>query len=105
MRKGIGVYVYKTGGLDTSCGGVSATHDRLLLVGPGVPEILEEHPSVPTVELLPANIGDGFRVVPVDQPGGAGPMFGGAFVWSTDSRFRNLSEQPIALHDRWEAQS
>lgn len=26
--------------------------------------------------------------------------FGGSFVWSSDSRFRELSEQPIALHDR-----
>jgi hypothetical protein len=30
-------------------------------------------------------------------------MFGGNFVWSTDSRFRNdVSEQPVALHDRVE---
>lgn len=30
-------------------------------------------------------------------------MFGGTFIWSTDSRFReNVSEQPIALHDRVE---
>jgi hypothetical protein len=31
-------------------------------------------------------------------------MFGGKFVWSTDSRFRNdISEQPIQLHDRFES--
>jgi hypothetical protein len=30
-------------------------------------------------------------------------MFGGSFIWSTDSRFRNdVSENPIALHDRVE---
>jgi hypothetical protein len=30
-------------------------------------------------------------------------MFGGTFLWSSDSRFRNdVSEQPIALHDRVE---
>jgi len=30
-------------------------------------------------------------------------MFGGNFVWSTDSRFRNdVSEQPVALYDRVE---
>jgi len=30
-------------------------------------------------------------------------MFGGTFVWSSDSRFReNISEQPIQLHDRVE---
>lgn len=30
-------------------------------------------------------------------------MFGGTFVWSTDSRFRqDISEQPIQLHDRVE---
>jgi hypothetical protein len=31
-------------------------------------------------------------------------MFGGKFVWSTDSRFReDISEQPIQLHDRFES--
>ena len=34
---------------------------------------------------------------------GKSKMFGGSFIWSTDSRFRNdVSENPIALHDRVE---
>jgi len=34
---------------------------------------------------------------------GKSKMFGGSFIWSTDSRFRNhVSESPIALHDRVE---
>ena len=35
--------------------------------------------------------------------GGRWNMFGGAFVWSCDSRFRlNFGEYPIPLHDRYE---
>jgi len=41
---------------------------------------------------------------PVNINRGGNQMFGGKFVWSTDSRFRNdISEQPIQLHDRFES--
>ncbi len=29
-------------------------------------------------------------------------MFGGNFLWSSDSRFRELSAQPLPIHDRYE---
>ena len=29
-------------------------------------------------------------------------MFGGRFVWTSDSRFRNVFNGPIPLHDRYE---
>ena len=39
---------------------------------------------------------------PVEQPENtAGPMAGGNFVWSCDSRFPNF--YPIAVHDRFES--
>jgi hypothetical protein len=41
---------------------------------------------------------------PVAQPKGlVGPMAGGNFVYSTDSRFRDqICSYPISVHDRWE---
>lgn len=42
-------------------------------------------------------------VVPVNIDDGAWKMFGGVFVWSSDSRFRDdVSEKPLPLHDRVE---
>ena len=36
----------------------------------------------------------------IDRTQLCGPMFGGAFIWSSDSRFP--SRQPIPVHDRYE---
>lgn len=50
----------------------------------------------------------GRRVIPFIHPDalpGAGRpwfMFGGNFVWSSDGRFRSISEPPIPVHDRIE---
>lgn len=42
-------------------------------------------------------------VVPVNILDNAWKMFGGTFVWSSDSRFRqDVSEKPLPLHDRVE---
>lgn len=43
--------------------------------------------------------------VPIDKPEGlVGPMFGGNFVYTSDSRFRELTRMdgPIHVHDRFE---
>ena len=41
---------------------------------------------------------------PINVNKSGNQMFGGKFVWSTDSRFReDISEQPIQLHDRFES--
>ena len=70
----------------------------MLLVGDGIPEIFEGE-GLPVLEVLPGHI-SGFRAVPVVQPSGmAGPMFGGNFVYSSDSR---LPREPIPVHDRYE---
>lgn len=33
---------------------------------------------------------------------GVGPMAGGAFAYSSDSRFRRVCPNPISIHDRYE---
>ena len=99
MTKGLMVSIYKS---EHNCsnGGVSAHHDDAILTGPGVPEIFEPREDMPEVELLTGNLGHGFKVVPKLHRAGAGPMFGGCFIYTSDSRFP--SDAPIALHDRWE---
>jgi hypothetical protein len=39
---------------------------------------------------------------PLERGEGAGPMMGGSFIHSSDSRFRALATYPVPLHDRWE---
>lgn len=104
-RKGLIVDVYRSAFGDCSNGGLSSRHDRLLLVGPTVPQIFEESDEWPSIELGIA--GNRVHVRPVELPSGmAGPMFGGAFVYSSDSRFKDATGvpdgRPLHLHDRFE---
>jgi hypothetical protein len=55
-----------------------------------------------------AGIGEYLHAEPVDGERDArregktvGPMFGGNFVYTSDSRFPN--KYPIPVHDRWES--
>lgn len=41
---------------------------------------------------------------PVKAPDGLPYMAGGCVVYTSDSRFRELSEYPLSLHDRTESQ-
>lgn len=44
-----------------------------------------------------------YHAEPIDQPSGmVGPMFGGNFCYSSDSRFREICQYPIPIHDRFE---
>ena len=102
MKKGLLVSIYDSKDLgNCSNHGISATHSKAVLTGPGIPEIFKPHDDAPEVELHTGNLGHGFKAVPAKHGAGIGPMFGGAFIYSSDSRFP--SKQPIALHDRWES--
>lgn len=89
----------------------SAKHDSFVLVddlhligprelGPFLPR-----PDTPALYLRKGHLNDGtFRAVPANPPGIAnliGPMFGGAFVYTSDSRLPGHA--PIPVHDRWES--
>ena len=39
-----------------------------------------------------------------DRGSGVGPMAGGNYVGTSDSRFSNVSAYPLSVHDRWETQ-
>jgi hypothetical protein len=106
------VTVYRAG-YDCTNGGISSKEDSLLLadtVGEAK-EHAEKYPHVAHrvlfvcerkvlgfsyVHAEPFNIGQFRRV-------GSGPMAGGNFVYSTDSRFRDtVCQYPISVHDRME---
>jgi hypothetical protein len=99
---GLVCLIYKCG-WDCSNGGVSSQCEEVTLVELGKEaEIFAPNPERPPVRLV--RRGNYLHAEPVYQPKGlVGPMFGGNFIYSSDSRFP--SEQPIALHDRWESPS
>jgi len=105
-HKGMMVTVLRNSMGNFTNGGVTSQATSFLLVGEGVPEVFEESPRVPTLVLVRRWAGtpnEYLHAEPLVQPeGGIGPMAGGNFVYSTDSRFRDLCPYPISVHDRFE---
>lgn len=101
--RGLLVEVYRAAGRgDCSLGGVTAKHNHLLLVGPGVAEVFPVCDRNPAVRLVRNARTRHTYAVPIECVGdGTGEyMMGGNFIYSCDSRFRNLNNGPIPVHDR-----
>ena len=80
--------------------GISKRFKEVLIVGKDIPEIFTDSPDCPVVIIVKS---PGYvKAVPVEsRPNMSGFMFGGCFIYSSDSRFP--SPYPIPLHDRQEA--
>jgi len=103
--RGLLVNIYEAKRLgNCSNGGISATCENLVLLGPDAPFGADE--VTPAVVILeksngyvyarPATTGGEL----IEKEGMAGPMMGGSFIYTSDSRFPYL--YPVPLHDRWE---
>lgn len=111
QRRGLTCDVYRPANGDCSNGGISSRVDRVTLIGPDVPEISAPHDAAPTVELRMIPVLGGHLVAePVDKTvkhGRTHFMFGGCFIYSSDSRFSRIhplaTGAPIPLHDRTES--
>lgn len=109
-------YLYKHGyGRDVSNGGISSQFDTVVIVNADGPfEPSEKHAAVKLVRGY--SPGDVIAVPVVETPDGGWeperiqPMFGGAYVASSDTRFRLAVEKlagktfygAVPLHDRYE---
>ena len=105
--KGIVADIYRPSHGDCSAGGISAIHGRVLVVGKGVPEITEDDDTLPvvTVEIKMMGNDKFVHARPIEKPNRnyIGWMMGGCFIWSSDSRFREIiNEYPVPLHNRQE---
>jgi hypothetical protein len=100
-------------GSDCSNGGISGRVKQVVIVD--VPGPFEPTKDAPAVRLVVRKLGkhNYVHAEPVEGPGdGVGPMFGGAFIHTSDSRFGETVAKlsgyghgfPVALHDRWESQ-
>lgn len=103
INKGLPVNVFKTN-YDCTANGISSKVDRLILIGDGVVELFEgKEDNSDVVKLVRRQIGkrEYLHCEPLQKPiGKNGPMFGGNFIHTSDSRFPN--DYPIAIHDRFE---
>lgn len=116
---GIVAYIYKEKGLSFSNGGASSKYDKLTLVNVGGP--FDPSEDAPAALLLPNALGSakvvmavkqGNAWVPYKPASGVGPMFGGTYVASSDSRFSEGVADilgrgfygAVPLHDRYESQ-
>ena len=99
---------------DCSNAGLSSRCTKVTLIGLGKhAEIFEPTPERPAVRIVKRTISgkEYIHAQPIERPQWAeitnsatvGPMAGGTFIYSSDSRFP--SSYPIALHDRWETQA
>jgi hypothetical protein len=102
-KSGLLVYVYRWNLEDCTNGGITSKVDKIILVGENIPKIFEVGEGKPYLELETSHTGY-IKAVPRNfkQNGEIGGMFGGNFVYSSDSRFP--SKQPIPVHDRFETQ-
>jgi hypothetical protein len=105
--KHISAYVYRAARFsDSTNGGVTSKADVVMLVWDDEPGAVMPTPRTEAVALLRLVkrriFGqDYMHAEPIDKPEGmVGPMFGGNYTASSDSRFP--SRYPIPVHDRFE---
>ena len=104
------IEVYRTRGFgDCTNDGITSRYDRLLLVcDDGFIEIDESNPPENLVVIKTRRFGFGeYKHIepyaPIDS-GCVGWMAGGNLAYSSDSRFREMSQYPLSVHYRQETQ-
>ncbi len=121
MAKGLlcGVYRDSSHG-DCSMDGVTSRFNRVILTGPGVAEVFEPMDDAPELVLVLRRIGDAEANYAVPREFVAGfdeygqpyilaevghVCFGGNYVATSDSRFREAtgSSRPLPVHDHAES--
>ena len=105
---GLSVSVYRNGRGDCTNGGPSSKYDSGVITGYGINE--DSEIFSPTVEsphyvIVKDSVCGGkvrIRAIPADLlESGKWTMFGGNFLYTSDSRFP--SDSPIKIHDRVES--
>lgn len=97
------VNIYKHQNSDCSNGGISSRYDEILLIcDDGFIEVDENNPPENLCKVVKRHLfwRDYYHVEPVAKAEGAGWMYGGCIVCTSDSRFR--FDYPLKLHDRTE---
>lgn len=85
--------------------GISNRYDSILLIcDEGYIDVKGDEPNLCKVVKRNLFGKEYLHIEPVTPPTGVGYMAGGAFAYSSDSRFNRISEYPLSIHDRCESQ-
>lgn len=95
--KGLSVEIM---GDDCTNNGITSGKTQAILVGPDIDRVFEADGEAPALELRPGRGRREWIAVPYGCKE-AYPMFGGHFIYTSDSRFPG-NGQPIHVHDRFE---
>lgn len=108
-QKGIIALIYRDAlGIDFSNRGISSTVTEVTVVGPGIDPICEPTDERPAVRIVKRENASGAiyhaEPLPSDELPAPWYMFGGTFIFSSDTRFRNSVGfyGAVPLHDRRE---
>ena len=109
MEKGFIVNSYRSPGGDCTNRGNTYYEDNINVISEkyDLPKIFsrDKNPNK-NMKIIERNVtNDPFPIcVPMDyeERTGGSYMFGGNFVWSSDSRFSEIFRGPIKVFDRWE---
>lgn len=101
--KGLIVRVYKTDLGDATNGGPSSKFSSFTLIDPMIEGPFEPSDNIPELVLVRRQLGGSeyIHAVPASLAGKQ-TMFGGNFIYTSDSRFSVVSKYPIPVHDRIE---
>ena len=102
----VGIFEDKSIG-NCSNGGISSRFDNVLIEHPrGWIEVDTENPPENFCKIVTRHLWgkDYMHIEPVAEPEHLGWMMGGCLCYSSDSRFHELTEYALALHDRQETQ-
>lgn len=105
--RALGVDIFKSSLGDCSnCGISSRFSEIMLLCDDGNHEIDMDNPPENLCKVVTRNLwGREYKhIEPVARPNGVGWMSGGCVCYTCDSRFSNLTQYPLVLHDRQETQ-
>lgn len=108
---GLRAQIYRGSLGDCSNGGISGRVNEVTIINVEGP--FDPTPEAPAVRLVRGNIWGSVKIVVEDDdsrgPERVGPMFGGTFVATSDSRFADAVDKligtrggAVALHDRYE---
>lgn len=110
--KALPISVYKTDRLgDCTNGGITSRYDTLLLIcEDGFISVDEDNPPENLVKIVTRRYAGGKEYKHIEpyaltDSGCVGWMAGGNLAYSSDSRFRRMSEYPLSVHDRQETQA
>lgn len=106
--KALRIDVFKNGSYDCTNGGISSKYNELLLVcDEGYIDIDENNLPENLVKIVTRKLfGKEYKYIePYKSATELGWMSGGNIAYSCDSRFRELSDYPLVIHDRQETQA